>query len=94
MRERLGSWIAVLWNWTKLFGSSLAASFWIAIQVILFFTVQEIWKDWVNDDVTNAEFSVLMLSVVLMHAVALPAVLLFTSASQNLLKAIFSVARE
>ena len=86
----IGSWGSVLWNWTKLSGFLALVSASMAVQVIIFFTLQDVWKAWVGNEIDDSQFTILTILVVGFHTPVLCGVLLFTRASQNQLKNIFN----
>ena len=86
----IGNWGSVLWNWTKLFGFLALVSASMAVQVIIFFTLQDVWKAWVGNEIDDSQFTILTILVVGFYTPFLCVVLLFTRASQNQLKNIFN----
>ena len=60
-----------LWRWLKLFGLSLAylipASFCVGAEVLLFFTLQETWKDWQANRIPRREFFQYSFLFILLH---------------------------
>lgn len=77
-----------LWRWLKLFGLSLGylipASFCVGVEVLLFFTLQETWKDWQAERIPLRAFFQYSLLFILLHTTFFGGALWFSRQVQRL----------
>lgn len=73
----------LLWG-LKMLGSLAGASSFMALQVVLFFTLQEAWKARAEGNIQQEGLVILTVSFILLHIPILGAVLWFTRAVQHL----------
>ena len=74
---------ALLWA-LKMLGSLAGASSFMALQVVLFFTLQEAWKARADGSIRQEVLVILTISFILLHIPILGALLWFTRSVQHL----------